>query len=117
MRQMTQTFARLERKDVRVPADVPAAKADMYISNLLEMTRSTGKLMLFAGDQKVEHLNDDFYGTSDMGPIPADDGRLSIGRPLYDTFQTCLNVLHGDLGYVPLFHASVDSHSGGHQGA
>ena len=73
MRQMTQTFARLDRKDVRVPADVPAAKAETYISNLLEMTRSTGKLMLFAGDQKVEHLNDDFYGTSDMGPIPADD--------------------------------------------
>jgi len=26
------------------------------------MTRGTGRLMLFAGDQKVEHLNDDFYG-------------------------------------------------------
>src|SRR5512138_3147505 len=26
------------------------------------MTRGSGRLMLFAGDQKVEHLNDDFYG-------------------------------------------------------
>lgn len=73
MKQMTQTFARMDRKDVRVPADVPPAKAQEYVSNLLEMTRSTGRLMLFAGDQKVEHLNDDFYGTSDMGPIPPDD--------------------------------------------
>tara|TARA_Y100001968_G_C19344552_1_gene711360 strand:- start:475 stop:1332 length:858 start_codon:yes stop_codon:yes gene_type:complete len=29
--------------------------------------------MLFAGDQKIEHLNDDFYGSSPIGTIPAED--------------------------------------------
>lgn len=64
---------KMTAKDVLVPADVPKAKREEYIRNFLGMTRSTGKLMLFAGDQKVEHLNDDFYGESDLGPIPADD--------------------------------------------
>src|SRR5574340_115416 len=47
---------------VRVPADVPADARDTYIKNYLAATRGTGRLMLFACDQKIEHLNDDFYG-------------------------------------------------------
>ncbi len=47
---------------VRVPADVPAEAREAYIENYLKATRGTGRLMLFACDQKVEHLNDDFYG-------------------------------------------------------
>ena len=66
MKQMT-------ANDVKVPADVPEEKRKEYISNFLEMTHATGRLMLFAGDQKVEHLNDDFYGESSLGPIPEDD--------------------------------------------
>jgi fructose-bisphosphate aldolase/6-deoxy-5-ketofructose 1-phosphate synthase len=49
-------------KDVQVPADVPQDVKDSYIKNYLSSTLDTGNLMLFAGDQKVEHLNDDFYG-------------------------------------------------------
>jgi DhnA family fructose-bisphosphate aldolase class Ia len=37
------------------------------------MTKSTGRLMLFAGDQKVEHLNKDFVGENELGTIPEDD--------------------------------------------
>jgi len=33
-----------------------------YVTNYLTITRETGRLMLFAGDQKVEHLNHDFFG-------------------------------------------------------
>jgi len=52
----------LTRDDVHVPADVlPEARED-YIDSFLAATRNTGRLMLFAGDQKIEHLNDDFYG-------------------------------------------------------
>lgn len=47
---------------VRVPADVPAVARETYISNYLKATCNTGRLMLFACDQKIEHLNDDFYG-------------------------------------------------------
>lgn len=49
-------------KDIHVPVDVPKEKRQIYIEHYLEITKNTGRLMLFAGDQKVEHLNDDFYG-------------------------------------------------------
>ena len=40
---------------------MPEAR-DEYITNYLKATRETGRLMLFACDQKIEHLNKDFYG-------------------------------------------------------
>lgn len=52
----------ITRDQVRVPVDVPAEARETYIDNYLAATRGTGRLMLFACDQKVEHLNDDFYG-------------------------------------------------------
>lgn len=55
---------------VMVPADVPQAMREQYVGNYLAATRESGRLMLFAGDQKVEHLNDDFYGEG----IHPDDG-------------------------------------------
>jgi fructose-bisphosphate aldolase/6-deoxy-5-ketofructose 1-phosphate synthase len=45
-----------------IPLDVPYAACDTFIANYQRMTRGTGRMMLFAGDQKVEHLNDDFFG-------------------------------------------------------
>ena len=48
--------------DVIVPLDVPKSARESYIKNYLTITKKSGRLMLFAGDQKVEHLNDDFYG-------------------------------------------------------
>jgi len=59
----------ITRASVRVPADVPAAMRDTYVDNYLKATRGTGRLMLFACDQKIEHLNDDFFGEG----ISADD--------------------------------------------
>jgi fructose-bisphosphate aldolase / 6-deoxy-5-ketofructose 1-phosphate synthase len=53
---------RINASDVIVPLDVPRTTRKTYIENYLQMTRESGRLMLFAGDQKVEHLNDDFYG-------------------------------------------------------
>jgi len=47
---------------MRVPLDVPLEVEDIYIKNYQMITRETDRLMLFAGDQKVEHLNNDFYG-------------------------------------------------------
>jgi len=63
----------LTAEDVQVPADVPQSAYRTYVRNYLTATHGTGRLMLFAGDQKIEHLNDDFYGTSPIGQIPADD--------------------------------------------
>lgn len=59
----------INKEDVIIPLDVPKAMRETYVNNYIEMTRGTGRLMLFAGDQKVEHLNDDFYGEG----VPADD--------------------------------------------
>src|SRR5579864_6847055 len=49
-------------KDVIVPLDVLPELKNTYIENYLLATQNSGRLMLFAGDQKVEHLNDDYYG-------------------------------------------------------
>jgi class I fructose-bisphosphate aldolase len=60
----------ITRDQVHVPADVPADVRDLYIENHLKATRGTGRLMLFACDQKIEHLNDDFHGAG----IAEEDG-------------------------------------------
>ena len=52
----------MKADDVVVPLDVPKSARKRYIDNYLTITRNSGRLMLFAGDQKVEHLNKDFYG-------------------------------------------------------
>jgi len=54
---------------VLVPLDVPESAKATYIDNYLLVTQGSGNLMLFAGDQKVEHMNNDFYGEG----IAADD--------------------------------------------
>jgi fructose-bisphosphate aldolase/6-deoxy-5-ketofructose 1-phosphate synthase len=59
----------IKEEDIKVPLDVPHEARETYIRNYMEITHNTGKLMLFAGDQKVEHLNDDFFGEG----VPADD--------------------------------------------
>lgn len=45
-----------------IPADVPHDKTILFRDNFHQATSNTGRLMLFAGDQKLEHLNNDFYG-------------------------------------------------------
>ncbi len=53
---------KITRDQVKVPADVMPDARDEYVSNYMKATRETGRLMLFACDQKIEHLNKDFYG-------------------------------------------------------
>jgi class I fructose-bisphosphate aldolase/fructose-bisphosphate aldolase/6-deoxy-5-ketofructose 1-phosphate synthase len=52
-----------------LPADVPPEREGDFLENFEKSTGGSGRLMLFAGDQKVEHLNDDFYGPG----IPEED--------------------------------------------
>ncbi len=49
---------------VDIPADVPHSVEQEYSKNYLAITKNSGRLMLFACDQKMEHLNNDFYGTN-----------------------------------------------------
>ncbi|MFO8051740.1 MAG: aldolase [Thermoplasmatota archaeon] len=77
---------KMELEDIQIPADVPKEVENEYISNMIKATHGTGRLMLFAGDQKVEHLNDDFYGEGihkdDSDPKHlfkvADKGRIGV---------------------------------------
>jgi fructose-bisphosphate aldolase/6-deoxy-5-ketofructose 1-phosphate synthase len=48
--------------NLKTPSDVLFSNKKTYLNNLALATQETGKLMLFAGDQKTEHLNDDFKG-------------------------------------------------------
>ena len=52
----------ITRDQVKVPVDVSPEMREVYIDNYMKATRGTGRLMLFACDQKIEHLNKDFYG-------------------------------------------------------
>lgn len=55
------SIKKISPADVIVPLDVPKNQRSEYVKNYLTFTRQTGRVMLFAGDQKVEHLNDDFF--------------------------------------------------------
>jgi fructose-bisphosphate aldolase / 6-deoxy-5-ketofructose 1-phosphate synthase len=58
-----------------IPLDVPLGMQETYRANLRKITHGTGRLMLMAGDQKVEHLNEDFYGPH-IAPDDADPEHL-----------------------------------------
>jgi DhnA family fructose-bisphosphate aldolase class Ia len=89
----------ITRDQVRVPADVSQEARDTYIDNYLAATRGTGRLMLFACDQKIEHLNDDFYGEG----ISADDNEpehlFKIGS------QGVVGILAGQRGLIAAYAA------------
>lgn len=46
--------------NINIPLSVPRNFKKTFQKNFKEATLNTGKLFLFAGDQKIEHLNDDF---------------------------------------------------------
>lgn len=48
--------------DFTMPLSVPETKKSEFKKNYSLATFNTGRMLLFAGDQKIEHLNDDFYG-------------------------------------------------------
>lgn len=62
-------------EDFYVPADVPKEKEELFKNNISLATHNTGRLVLFAGDQKVEHLNADFSGEN-ISPEDAEPKHL-----------------------------------------
>lgn len=65
----------LHKDAVPVPLTVPTSMREAFINNYLKATCNTGRLLLFAGDQKVEHLNKDFFGP-DISPESANPTHL-----------------------------------------
>jgi len=89
----------ITRDQVRVPVDVPADAREAYIDNYLKATRNTGRLMLFACDQKIEHLNDDFYGEGIDNADAEPEHLFRIGS------QGVCGVLAGQRGLVAAYAA------------
>lgn len=56
---------------IKIPLDVPDVHRFDYEANYNLLTQESGRVILFAGDQKVEHLNDDFVGEG-ISPEDAD---------------------------------------------
>lgn len=52
----------MKKIKINIPYTVPRNKRKAYIKNWRVATKNTGRLMMFAGDQKVEHLNDNYFG-------------------------------------------------------
>ena len=89
----------ITRDQVKVPADVVADARETYIDNYMAATRGTGRLMLFACDQKIEHMNGDFYGegidSADLDP----EHLFQIGS------QGVCGVLAGQRGLIARYAA------------
>ncbi len=47
-----------------IPADIPCTMHEEYVKNYLALTKGTDRLLLFAADHKIEHLDKDFLGPS-----------------------------------------------------
>ena len=50
----------MKDEEIIIPLDIPKNMQKKYVKNYQTITLGSGNLFLFAGDQKVEHLNDDF---------------------------------------------------------
>jgi fructose-bisphosphate aldolase / 6-deoxy-5-ketofructose 1-phosphate synthase len=61
--------------EIDVPLDVPGDKAELYKKNMRTVTHGSGRMILFAGDQKIEHLNADYFGEG-ISPEDADPEHL-----------------------------------------
>jgi class I fructose-bisphosphate aldolase len=90
---------RITPDQVRVPADVPPEARQTYIDNYLKATRGTGRLMLFACDQKIEHMNDDFFGSGIAAEDAEPEHLFRIGS------QGVVGVLAGQRGLIAQYAA------------
>ncbi len=83
-----------------IPADVPDELIETYIQNMDAATAGTGMMNLFACDQKIEHLNDDFYDGENKIPSTSNDPAhlFEIGNICHK--EGTLGVLAGQLGLI-----------------
>ncbi len=88
---------------------------ETYRENYRRITHGTGRLMLFAGDQKVEHLNADFYGEG-ISPDDADPEHLFriAKRARIGVFATQLGLIarygsdYADVPYLVKLNSKTD---------
>src|SRR3989344_4718651 len=64
---------RSRMKSFTIPADVPPSKKELFARNMQILCKKTEHLFMFACDQKIEHLHDDFSPNDDDIPHEAID--------------------------------------------
>ncbi len=82
---------------IYIPADVPNGRINEYLNNYDEITLGSDRLMLFAGDQKIEHLNEDFFGKG----IAEDDNEPEHLFKIADAAE--IGVFAAQLGLISQF--------------
>ncbi len=100
---------------ITIPLTVARGFREVYKKNYLKATQQSGRLLLFAGDQKIEHLNRDFYGEG-IDPAAGDPRHLfeiaSKGR--IGVFATHLGLIarygesYKDVSYVVKLNAKTN---------
>ena len=86
--------------DYDVPADVPDEMVEAYIANLDAATCGTGRMNLFACDQKIEHLNDDFYDGGEKIPLTSNSPTHLFEIGAQASAAGTIGVLAGQLGLI-----------------
>ncbi len=98
----------IAEKKIKIPLTVPKEMHEEYRKNYLAATAaSAGRLFLFAGDQKIEHLNQDFHGEN-IAEEDADPKHLFeiASKAPIGTFATQLGLIaryaqkYQDINYV-----------------
>jgi len=89
--------------EISVPADVPDELIETYLDNMRAATNGTGSMNLFACDQKIEHLNDDFYDGGKNIPLSSNDPKhlFEIGARAHA--EGTIGVLAGQLGLISMY--------------
>jgi len=89
--------------EISVPADVPDELIETYLDNMRAATNGTGSMNLFACDQKIEHLNDDFYDGGKNIPLSSNDPKhlFDIGARAHA--EGTIGVLAGQLGLISMY--------------
>ncbi len=90
----------MEPLEAYIPADVPDELIEDFLENLNAATSGTGRMNLFACDQKIEHLNDDFYDGGKKIPLSSNNPKhlFEIGARAHE--EGTIGVLAGQYGLI-----------------
>jgi len=105
----------MSKSEIKTPADVPASTQKIYQENYKKITKNTGKLFLFAGDQKIEHLNKDFYGDNIPKEVNNPEHLFAIAsKGEVGAFATQMGLIaqygkkHPDINYIIKLNSKTD---------
>src|SRR5437879_6016093 len=98
-----------------IPADVPAISHRTYIKNYAQITRNTGKLLLFTGDQKIEHGDTDFHSNTIHSDAHTPEHLFRIAKQGYaSAFATQLGLInqygpeYPDIAYIAKLNSKTN---------